>query len=329
VRLSATLVEFFSGDPISGARVVFTVNGTSLSGTTNSSGVVSVEFTPSMAGPATITATYAGGATSAAVTGAAMLTVAPASSSVGVTNVSGAPGSTVTLSATLRGVEGINSVLLAGETINFRVNGAVVAPATTGSNGTASLNYMIPPTLTAGASVPIVATFAGSADFAASSGTGTLTVTGASGVAISGTVTLQSSVNEVQPITFQIQPAGGGTTTTQTVTLSTTGGYTLTGIPAGTYNIAAKGDRWLQAVALNVDATSGASGVNLTLLPGDLNGDNQISLADLLILLKAYGSTPSSSNWNPVADLNCDGQVSLTDLLLLLKNYGKVGQTLP
>jgi hypothetical protein len=153
---------------------------------------------------------------------------------------------------------------------------------------------------------------------------------GSATVNISGTVTLQGSVNEAQSITFQIQPTSNlSSITTQTVTLNSSGAYTLTGITPGTYNIAAKGDRWLQAVVPNVNAASAASGVDFTLLPGDLNGDNQISLADLLLLLKAYGSTPNSSDWNPVADLNCDGQVSLTDLLLLLKNYGAVGQTLP
>jgi alpha-tubulin suppressor-like RCC1 family protein len=146
---------------------------------------------------------------------------------------------------------------------------------------------------------------------------------------VSGAVTLQGSVNEAQSITFQIQSTADlSSITTQTVTLSTSGAYTLS-VPAGTYNIAAKGSSWLEAVVLNVNATSSVSGVDFTLIPGDLNGDNQISLADLLLLLKAYGSTPNSSNWNPAADLNCDGQVSLTDLLLLLKNYGDVGQTLP
>jgi hypothetical protein len=147
---------------------------------------------------------------------------------------------------------------------------------------------------------------------------------------ISGTVTLQGCLDEAQPITFQVDPAGGGTSYTQTVTLDSSGNFTLTGIPPGTYNIGAKGASWLQAVVQNVDTTGGsASGVDFTLIAGDINGDNQISLADLLLLLKAYGSTPSSSNWNAAADLNCDGQVSLTDLLLLLKNYGQVGQTLP
>jgi hypothetical protein len=196
----------------------------------------------------------------------------------------------------------------------------------TNFSGVASLSYTIPSSLAPGP-YSIVGTFTGDSNYSNSTGNGTLTVT-APAVQISGTVTLQGSVNEAQSITFTIQSAPAGSGTDQTVTLSASGAYTLS-VPAGTYNIAAKGDRWLEAVVLNVDASSSVSGVNFTLIPGDLNGDNQISLADLLLLLKAYGSTPNSSNWNPVADLNCDGQVSLTDLLLLLKNYGKVGQALP
>ena len=50
---------------------------------------------------------------------------------------------------------------------------------------------------------------------------------------------------------------------------------------------------------------------------GDFNGDNQITVADLLILLTEFGCT---SNCN--FDLNNDGQVSVADLLILLTVLG-------
>jgi parallel beta-helix repeat protein len=56
----------------------------------------------------------------------------------------------------------------------------------------------------------------------------------------------------------------------------------------------------------------------LVTIPGDLNGDLQVSLADFMILANAYGSTPQMpSKWNPNADINGDGKVSLTDLVIM------------
>jgi PKD repeat protein len=57
-------------------------------------------------------------------------------------------------------------------------------------------------------------------------------------------------------------------------------------------------------------------------VPGDVNGDGKVNLADLVLLAKAYGSTPGSPNWNPNADFNNDGSVGLDDLVILAKYYG-------
>jgi parallel beta-helix repeat protein len=60
-----------------------------------------------------------------------------------------------------------------------------------------------------------------------------------------------------------------------------------------------------------------------TTMPGDLNGDSKVSLADLVILAQAYGSKPGDPKWNPIADIDGNGVVGLTDLVILAKNYGK------
>lgn len=52
-------------------------------------------------------------------------------------------------------------------------------------------------------------------------------------------------------------------------------------------------------------------------LPGDLNGDNTVSITDLSILLSNYGTT------NSTADINGDGTVSILDLSILLSHYGQ------
>jgi general secretion pathway protein D len=58
-------------------------------------------------------------------------------------------------------------------------------------------------------------------------------------------------------------------------------------------------------------------------IPGDLNGDFKVSLADLVILAQAYGSRPSNLNWNANADIDGNGVVGLTDLVNLATHYGE------
>jgi hypothetical protein len=56
---------------------------------------------------------------------------------------------------------------------------------------------------------------------------------------------------------------------------------------------------------------------------GDADDDKKVDLGDFNAVLRAYGSTPKSKNWNPKADLNGDGKVDASDMLIVLSNYGK------
>lgn len=64
----------------------------------------------------------------------------------------------------------------------------------------------------------------------------------------------------------------------------------------------------------------GVSNLNLTLTPGDINGDNVIDDADLLAVLFAFGQT------NDPADVNGDHVVDDADLLTVLFNFGQTGE---
>jgi hypothetical protein len=59
------------------------------------------------------------------------------------------------------------------------------------------------------------------------------------------------------------------------------------------------------------------------LIPGDLNGDGKVNLADLVILAKAYGSRPGDANWNPNADIDGKDIIGLSDLMILAQHYGQ------
>lgn len=57
-------------------------------------------------------------------------------------------------------------------------------------------------------------------------------------------------------------------------------------------------------------------------LPGDLNGDESVGLADLAILASAYGTTTGATDFRADADLNSNNEVDLGDLAILAGNWG-------
>ncbi len=55
---------------------------------------------------------------------------------------------------------------------------------------------------------------------------------------------------------------------------------------------------------------------------GDIDGDGDVDLQDLSLLLASYGSCAGDVNYLPEADIDDSGCVDLQDLSLLLANYG-------
>lgn len=56
-------------------------------------------------------------------------------------------------------------------------------------------------------------------------------------------------------------------------------------------------------------------------IPVELPPLIQRVLLDAVLLSNAFGSTPSSSNWNPNADLNRDGVINILDAILLANGF--------
>jgi hypothetical protein len=84
------------------------------------------------------------------------------------------------------------------------------------------------------------------------------------------------------------------------------------------------GNYIMSALAGNVSA---AGSIALT-IPGDINGDFNVNLADVVLLANAYGTSPSkpisgTCVWNSNADIDGNGIVDLTDLVILANHYGQ------
>jgi hypothetical protein len=55
---------------------------------------------------------------------------------------------------------------------------------------------------------------------------------------------------------------------------------------------------------------------------GDLNGSGHVDVSDLLIFSWTQGKSLGDPGFNPEADLNCDNTVDGADLLILAQNWG-------
>ena len=156
-----------------------------------------------------------------------------------------------------------------------------------------------------------------------------ITVYGLLPVTVSGTLALQSVSPSApaQTFTFQFRPASGGAAITKTASVTTSGAFSFTGIPAGKYTLWAKGGVYLGATTA-VDATNGAvSNASLALIPGDTNGDNSIDSTDFGNLIGAYGSAlnVSGSGYDPAIDLDGDGSIDSADFGILIGNFNTQG----
>jgi|GEM_PF-2130854 hypothetical protein len=73
----------------------------------------------------------------------------------------------------------------------------------------------------------------------------------------------------------------------------------------------------------NEIATVGPVSTTITVrLMGDVNGDNVVNMKDIALVARAFGTTTSSSNWNPACDLNYDGVVNMKDIALVARAFG-------
>ncbi len=108
------------------------------------------------------------------------------------------------------------------------------------------------------------------------------------------------------------------------LSLSASGNYELVAPLDGVYDLSAKASHWLRQTLGGV-GVSGSAVANFSLVNGDVDGDNEVTLFDFGRLVSAFGSMPGDSNWDADADLDGDEEVTLFDFGILVRNFGLIG----
>ena len=105
-----------------------------------------------------------------------------------------------------------------------------------------------------------------------------------------------------------------------TAATDTNGDFLINNAPADTYAVTANSPGFLAATCTGVVHTTDALTTlnEVTLLAGDINGDNVIDITDAVAIGAVFGSTDPE-----VADLNADGVVDILDLILMAANFGQ------
>ncbi len=144
---------------------------------------------------------------------------------------------------------------------------------------------------------------------------------------IAGNLLLQDFAGDITqiPIAVQLRPAEASPVDLL-IYLSADGSYIIPDVEPGVYDIAFKASHWLRVVVRGVDVTDGdVSGVDVSLINGDIDGDNEVTLFDFGRLVAAFGSMPGDISWNADADLDGDEEVTLFDFGILVRNFGATG----
>jgi hypothetical protein len=122
-------------------------------------------------------------------------------------------------------------------------------------------------------------------------------------------------------ITFELrEPGTQHVLQTEYLMLGSDGSYRFETSETGLVDVAAKGAVWLRSVQ-TVDLDGPPDPVDFSLVGGDANGDNEVNLVDVNLVLLNFGKTGSGL----IGDVNGNAQVEIADLNLVLFRFSTVG----
>jgi hypothetical protein len=169
--------------------------------------------------------------------------------------------------------------------------------------------------------------------------TATLTLTPATG-SLGGGVTLQGRPAPPNPLqqrqlTVTLYLAADSSLVgSHLVTTDTSGNFTLSGIPSGTYHVRIKDPLALSRLVKNLFVSNGATSQfgSQTVPVGDSDNNDQIDIVDFSLLRSVFGTSPTCGTALPVpgncADYDGSGQIDIVDFSLLRSSFGQSGPAL-
>ncbi|MBW4438444.1 MAG: right-handed parallel beta-helix repeat-containing protein [Pleurocapsa minor GSE-CHR-MK-17-07R] len=160
--------------------------------------------------------------------------------------------------------------------------------------------------------------------------TPTITLTPPAADVLSAVVAMQGRTGPGLATTFTLELYEGSSLVgTYSPTSDSLGGFSVAGLPAGTYTAWLKHPKYLAAMAtITLPQTVGQISFG-TLLAGDANNDNVVTLLDFSLLAASFGLNSSQGGFDTRADLNNDNIVTLLDFSLLASNFNQPGASRP
>jgi hypothetical protein len=147
---------------------------------------------------------------------------------------------------------------------------------------------------------------------------------------ISGTVTLEDCPNADVPMIFTFHPSDNSGDFDVTVTPSANGTFTVPNLPAKSFTIRVKGERWLSKTVQANTTNGNVTGVNVGALKGgDANNSNSVDVLDLAVLIQSFDFCEGDAEFLSGADFDCSGCVDVLDLDILIRNFDAEGDPFP
>ena len=132
-----------------------------------------------------------------------------------------------------------------------------------------------------------------------------------------------SVTGDTRPATITLKQNG---VTMYTVYTNQNGEYVFNNVAAGNYTLViTKGSYLSYTKTLLINKSTEQ---NVTIIPGDIDGDGYVSYNDFLIFLANYNKQ-GAGILNPAADINGDGYVDYNDFITFLSGYGKAAVVEP
>lgn len=152
---------------------------------------------------------------------------------------------------------------------------------------------------------------------------------GAGGVSVSGHVDLQDWLASPGGVEVELAFWQGGDSVYEApfVALDASGNFDIPVPLSGTYDVTVKGSHWLRRLhASSVDiGVGGASGLNFSLINGDVDDSNMVDSDDFDRLVAGFGYTLGDGGYDPATDLNGTDNTDSDDFDILVANFGLGG----